>query len=378
MSNLNLSASFVPSDDELFSSLNSSTITINFLRLLLKKRGIIVAQDIDKIDLAKYISSLHLSYHEHELISYEYEKKRHRRDPSSGAWLESDLKLTDIESLIHKVKDSVFDETKIAINNIKVTNVSGKIRISTNYTKINPTKNAFARREIKEKYILITESDTGEYYIESPKDEDVDRIKEVFLKAIKDKDSSSNVTNINLMGMTDALDRIEFFDKLMREIESYEYKNLVDVSVSKPKEEDSNDDDDNEDNNDSEAFSEVAIIKRADFKGNYLRESEQLKKFLNEGFHTFRIVWEVIKDSDSNKEPVRLEAKFSNAENCTDFSYCVKGITQRGTDGKLKSNPSKLSNSEEEEINIRIYKAAKRIMAELYSKYSSPSIKPQE
>lgn len=369
MSNLNLSASFVPSDDELFSSLNSASITVKFLRSLLKKRGILVATDIEKIELAKYISSLHLSFHEHELIAQEYEKKRSHRDASSGAWLETNIKLSDIETLIHSVKDNVSEETKISVNSIKVSNQEGKIRISTNYTKINPAKNAFARRETKDKYILISQSASGQYYIESPKDEDMDKIKGVFLTAINKKDSTAKLTEINLMGMTNPLDRIEFFDLLMRGVEGFDYKNLVDVSVSRPKE-DSDPDDDDED----QPKAEVATIKRADFKGKYLRESEQLKKFLDEGFHTFRIVWEVIKQGDSKKEPIKLEAKFSDPENCTDFSYYVRGITLRGEDGKLKSAPQRVQNSEEEAINICIYKSAMKIMNDLYVRYSSHAI----
>lgn len=372
MREISFPSSFVPSDDELFSSLNSPSVSESFLRNLLKRKGIFIALNTPKKEMAKYISSLILSYHDHEEISTEFSKRRSRKDAVCGEMLSLDkIDISGLESILHENKKIFDDESGVNITKSRIVSSDGKIRLNLEYSKMNYAKNAYSRKEIRNKSISITQISDGQYYLESPRDDDIDKIKEIIVDAIKIKEPDLRRVAVTLSGVVSTTDRISFFDRLMREISGFEYESLIKVSVSKPADEDSDEDEAKE--------LQVATIKKASFTGKHLSSSQQLLSFLDQGFHTYTIVWDVLSLSDLQKEPIRLEAKFSDPENCDGFAFFVRGVTLRNPDGSLKSTVQRLPNAREEEISIKIYQTAVKVMNEILDRYSSAEIQlPEE
>ncbi|WP_162901061.1 hypothetical protein, partial [Acinetobacter nosocomialis] len=226
-------------------------------------------------------------------------------------------------------------------------------QINLNYSVYDFTKNAFNRRERKEASILIRPIEgSNSLYFEFPNSKELDHLvnTQVLTSVIKQFAKPSK-TKIELLGITDNLLRKKFFDDLIRDIEGFEYDTVVDIYVTK----ESSSTSDN-----SSLITSVASIRKASFSGHGLMDVPELDTLLSKGFHIYRVIWQA-KSKDNDDEIFVFEAKFINPDECSGFSYFLKGR-------KLPNNKiEQCSFTETMKMNREIYFAAIRSLNNINS-----------
>ena len=350
-----------PNDIDLFGTLNRNrTLTNDEVAYLFAKRGIIYGKGTSRELLAREFSSFFHSSYDYHLIEAALVKENKRSSAVSGIVLDNLDGLTNrqilnkIDSIEVELVKSLKKQEEIDIDKvIYKRNGTQSRQFNINYSVYDFTKNAFNRRERKDATVLIKPIEgTNSLYIEFPNTKElVHLVDSQIITSISKTFQAPQKTKIELLGITDNLLRKKFFDILIREITDFDYDTVLDIYVTK--ESTTIDDSIN-------TITSVASIRKASFSGHGLMDVPELDNLLAKGFHIYRVIWQSL-STENPEEAFVFEAKFLQPDECTGFSYYLKG--RRLTSGKIEQ----CSLTETMKMNREIYLSAVRSLSKITS-----------
>lgn len=314
-----------PNDIDLFGTLNRNrALTNDEVAYLFAKRGIIYGKNTSRELLAKEFSAFFHSSYDYHLIEASLATENKRNTAVSGLLLDNldDLSsrqiLGKLDTLEKKFTSDIEKQEEIDVDKVVYKrNGTQSRQININYSVYDFTKNAFNRRERKEAAVFIRPIEgTNSVYIEYPNSKELEFLVDTtVLSSINTQFTKPSKTKIELLGITDNRLRKQFFDTLIRDINDFEYDTVLDIYVTK------------QSSSDGETPSEitsVASIRKASFSGHGLMDVPELDTLLSKGFHIYRVIWQATSIENPDEKFV-FEAKFLQPDQCTGFSYLLKG-----------------------------------------------------
>ena len=311
-------------------------------------RGVIVSKKTDKDELAKEFSSFFHSYHDYDSLS-SILGVNNRKEKLTSYTLDTSLKVSDVESSIKKIKENIVEQGATVEHKVK--KEGKKIELAITYQVLNLSKNDFQQVSVRDAVLTIEETDSG-LDIQHPQNKKLSDISDELIDVLESKDKSLQKDEIELSAFEKPEDRCQFFDYLTKGVEGFTCKDVTDTYVFNPSKKIT-----------SGQKNEVHITS-ASLKGTGVNLSDELKNLHEQGFYTWRVIWKAVKENKDSSDLYVFEAQFSDAEECKDFSFIVKGSYKRKDEGIVGDvsghnvNRTPISLIEEEQLNKLINKSA--------------------
>ena len=230
--------------------------------------------------------------------------------------------------------------------------------------EINFNKNEF--RQVDEREAVISlEIEGDKLVIRSPLTDVVEDFKDMLISSLSENlDKDLEVESINMEGIKDPDKRTEFFERLIRNLDGLNYRDVTDVYIFHPKnlEDDLNDEDD--DNDDGDKVDLGVHITRASLKGEKVLQSEELRGLYEKGFYIWKIIWQS-DDGSYDSDIYEFEAQFKDAENFTGFSYLPRGYYKYKGNSDYNTSKTGFSSMEERELSVKIEQAAQKTVTDI-------------
>ncbi|EJE4166727.1 hypothetical protein M3895_002084 [Vibrio parahaemolyticus] len=335
-------------DKAVFDAVNQHKITKEEILNMFFSRGVIVSKKTDKDELAKEFSSFFHSYHDYDSLS-SILGVNNRKEKLTSYTLDTSLKVSDVESSIKKIKEKIVEQGATVEHKVK--KEGKKIELAITYQVLNLSKNDFQQVSVRDAILTIEETDSG-LDIQHPQNKKLSDISDELIDVLESKDKSLQKDEIELSAFEKPEDRCQFFDYLTKGVEGFTCKDVTDTYVFNPSKKIT-----------SGQKNEVHITS-ASLKGTGVNLSDELKNLHEQGFYTWRVIWKAVKENKDSSDLYVFEAQFSDAEECKDFSFIVKGSYKRKDEGIVGDvsghnvNRTPISLIEEEQLNKLINKSA--------------------
>ncbi|CAG9000631.1 MAG: hypothetical protein CENE_02631 [Candidatus Celerinatantimonas neptuna] len=348
-------------DKAVFDAINQHKVTKDEILNLFFSRKVIVSKKTDKDELANEFSSFFHSFHDYDILSTIL-GVNNRKEKLTSYSLETSLKVSDVEGSIQKIKNEIMDQGATVKHN--VLNGGKKIEMLITYQVLNLSKNDFQQISIRDAVLTIEETGSG-LDIRHPQNKKLSDISDIVVDVLESKDKSLLKDEIELSAFDKPKDRTLFFDFLTKGIDGFICKDVTDTYVFNPSKKVT-----------SGETNEVHITS-ASLKGTGVNLSEELKSLHEQGFYTWRVIWKAVKEDTDSSDLYVFEAQFSDAEECKDFSFIVKGSYKRKNEGVVGDvsghnvNRTPVSPIEEERLNKLINKSARNAIKNLSDIYNT-------
>lgn len=341
------------SDKAMFDAINQSKVTNPELKSLFLSRGVIASPSTKRETLANYFSTFTHGYHDYKRLS-DILGKNTRKEKNTSTRITAVIENDDIEAAIESLnKDINSFGAESSVEKLKEGN-SYNIKIT--YQDFNYNNSEFKQVTTKEANILIEQNDDG-VVIRHPQNKTVDEWKALLIDKIgREAGKEVPTEDINLTRISDHNKVTEFFQILIKSIDKFELKDVTDVYVYHPKD----DEEDNQDENSSVALG--THITKASLKGQNVLKSDVLLKFYNDGFYISKVIWRAQAQGTVDEDIYEFEAQFSNPEEKDEFSYLAKGYYSYISEGKYSKTRKALTSMQERKINNAIEQAAKKAL----------------
>ncbi|PQQ35959.1 hypothetical protein C6H68_22050 [Photorhabdus luminescens] len=311
-------------DKALFDALNQTKVTQDDMKSLFFKRGIIISKDTKRKKLALDFSRYFHGFDDYKRLS-EILGTVGRREKVSSNIINTTVNVGNIESAIKLVCEDLQkdgDQTDFIYT-------EKGIEVKIKYVKLDYKMSEFRQSSTREATILIEKNESGEFTTRFPQNAKSREFNEKLITKIKEEniDAKVSVDEITLASIKDHEQRSNFFKKLIDGIPGYSRIDVSDVYVTHPiieERKNVNNSDDNEDE-DEDSVDTGCHISKASLKGRGVLESKELNDLLSKGFYITKIIWISVVNGfiDSNK--YEFEAEFVDSDNCTLFSYRIRG-----------------------------------------------------
>ena len=345
-----------PDDKDIYTTLQSSNINNSVLEELFLNHFTLTSNRGEREKRALRFSRSTLSYNDYITIKSIFDKERKRKETTKGILLGTNLTLSDIRDFLEQEKPALKELNHTS--DLKIVPLGKKISIKVDYVVYDFSKNLFNGQDYLSTEIILNFDKKSQVFIESTNDKIIDRWQRKIIEVIQkntDKDAYEEI-EISLFGIQDQEKKLKFYSDLIETISGFEYETVVDVYVSRKKDEDNSSSED-QDETPSEDINRY--IKKASFKGSKLLDSETVLQLLAKHYHIYRIVWQSADTSKIN-EMYQFEVRFNNPEDCTDFAYSVHGKFVDGV-AKISTVPFE----ETKAITSNIFQKARQLMDEL-------------
>lgn len=238
----------------------------------------------------------------------------------------------------------------------QVTRADGTIELTINYIEQDPSKNLLRQWREKTTVLELYKTDSGEIGMRHDANEKVTSIANQIAKGIVGPDSSpEKVQKVELCVIDNADVRTTFFLKLMENVEKYSLKDVVVLKLVKI---DGSDEDSDPDDDASSLDDQITgIVRKLEFDGSRLLQSNEYKQMKEAGFAINHARWRGKLISESPMEVI-FEAGFRDGQNAKDFIFSIGGIYKQKESGEIavtKSTPDKLT---ETKLKTLLEKAA--------------------
>lgn len=335
-------------DKAIFDAINQHKVTKDEILQMFFYRGVIISKKTDKEELAKEYSSFFHSYEDYDNLSTILGVNSRKEKLTTFA-LETSLKVKDVESSIRKIKDEIINEGATVEH--RTLQEGKKIELLITYQTLNLSKNDFQQICTRDAVLTIEETDHG-LDIQHPQNKKLSEISDILIDILEEKDKSLQKNEIELCAFEKAEDRSKFFEYLTKEMNGYTCIDVTDTYVFNPAKKIL-----------SGEENEVHITS-ASLKGTGVNLSEELMNLHSQGFYTWKVTWKATLTNTPSSDLYVFEAQFSNAEECRDFSYIVKGSFKRKDEGSVGTisghypNRTSVSSFDEKTLNKIIKKTA--------------------
>lgn len=311
-----------PDDKDIYTTLQSNNINNSVLEDLFLNHYTLTSNRGNRENRALYFSRSPLSYDDYLTIKNTFDKEKRRKETTKGILLGTNLSFADIRDHLEAEKNILIDLNHTS--DLKIIPVGNKIVIKVDYIVYDFSKNLFNGQDHLSTEIILNFDRNSQVFIESTNDKNVDKWQRKIIDIIQkntEKDSYKEI-EISLFGIHDQEKKLKFFSDLIENIPGFTYQTVVDIFVSRKKEDNSPADETEEEEDTTEDVNRY--IKKASFKGSKLLDSETVLKLLEKHYHIYRIIWQA-SDNTKPNEIYQFEVKFNNPEDCTDFAYSIHG-----------------------------------------------------
>ncbi|MBV6694446.1 hypothetical protein KVO79_20305 [Serratia quinivorans] len=347
-------------DKALFDALNQTKVTHDDMKSLFFKRGIIISKDTKRKALALDFSRYFHGFDDYKRLS-EILGTVGRKEKVSANIINTTLEKNDIEAAIKLVCEDLQkdgDQTDFIYTD-------KGIEVKIKYVKLDYKMSEFRQSSSREATILIEQNDSGEFTTRFPQNAKSREFNDKLISKIKEEnaDTKISVDEITLESVKDHVQRSDFFKELIDSIPNHSRVDVSDVYVTHPvleERKNTSDADDDEDDDDDPTVDTGYHISKASLKGRGVLDSKELNDLLLKGFYITKIVWvSVVKGFiDSNK--YEFEAQFVDSDNCTLFSYLIRGQYKYKSVGEY-TNRQNVEKEKEVLLSSLIEKAAREI-----------------
>lgn len=345
------------SDKAVFDALNQSSVTNSDMKELFLSRGIIVAKDTSRENLAKYFSRMTHDFDDYQLLARLLGTTQ-RREKTTATRITEEVSFLDIEAAAVELCEKI----NCSDVNANVESSENKIEIKVKYQATNFNRSEFKQVVDKEAVIEIEKDDDGGYLIRYPSNPEVENWKDIVIFNLEEAlEKEVNASVISLEHISGAEIRTRFFVDVIHNMSGFEYFDVTDVYVYHPKESDQEKNDEGEDVQESINFG--VHIHKASLKGQGVLQSAELKELYQRGFYISKIVWQAKRSGEIDSDLYVFESQFSEPENCRYFSYLTKGFHRYKADGEYNKSRTACALHEEKQINKLIEKAAQVTLA---------------
>lgn len=349
---------FYASDKAIYDALQQHKYTKSALKELFLSRGIIVSNETEKDDVAKYFSSFNHDYFDHQSIANVL-GVGHRKEKTS------------VTNINNEFSDDAVEEVSLAIkaeyekngDAVSVNKRTKGFELKIIYTQLDYNKSEF-KQVIEREAIISVETNKSGLAIRWPHNEYVQQIKERLLDLLSSSDELDgdlDIEEIELVNFELPKSRTDFFVKLYKNMKGYQMSDVTDVQVYHPKVVSEKEDD-----------LGVHIFKAA-LKGEGVHASDELSSLYKKGFYLSKITW-IAKTDSYDSDLYELEAQFMDAESCKNFSYLVKGVYKNLGKGEHAKGRASLTQVEELRLGRLIEESATKAI----SLIEKELLKPEE
>ncbi|MDV2222352.1 hypothetical protein, partial [Acinetobacter baumannii] len=343
-----------PDDKDIYTTLQSSNINNSIMEELFLNHFTLTSNQGNKEKRALRFSRSILSYNDYMTIKSAFDKEKRRKETTKGILLGTNLGLSEVRDLLDQEQNALKDLNHTS--NIKIIPHGNKISLKLDYVVYDFSKNLFNGQDHLSTEIILN-FENSQVFIESTNDKIIDRWQRKIVDIIeKNTDKSSyEEIEISLFGIHNQEKKLKFYSDLIENILGFTYETVVDVYVSRKKEDESPE----EDQEDTPSEDINRYIKKASFKGSRLLDSDTVLQLLSKHYHIYRIIWQSVHSARTN-EIYQFEVRFNNPEDCTDFAYSVHG---KFVDGATKI--SSVTFEETKAITSTIFMKARELMDEI-------------
>lgn len=357
-------------DKALFDALNQSKVTNDDMKSLFFKRGIIISKDTKRKALALDFSRYFHGFDDYKRLS-EILGTTGRREKVSTNIINTTLDKNDIEAAVKLVCEDLQKEG----DQTDFIYTDKGIEVKIKYVKLDYKMSEFRQSSTREATILIEKNESGQFTTRFPQNEKSREFNDKLFDKIRTENTGTEISvdEITLETVKDAEQRSSFFKELIDSIPNYSRVDVSDVYVTHPILEKaknaSNDDDDDDDSEEDLIVDTGCHISKASLKGRGVLESKELNDLLSQGFYITKIIWTSVINGfiDSNK--YEFEAQFMDPDNCTLFSYLVRGQYKYRSAGEYASKQS-VEKEREVILSTLIENASRKISTDIIERNS--------
>ena len=355
---------YYASDKNIYDALNRNRVTNETIQELFLARNIIVSRKTDRESLALYFSRLPHDLEDHKNIGAKLgivarQERLTTTDVEIAATAEDyNQAITAVKNQVAKLNDTM-----------TVSHHPDRIDLIIKYSTIDFRKAEFSQVQVRDGILSIIKSKTG-YVIRSTYNDYINDVRDSLVSEIEKHSGSQGVRNsISLFAIPDAIKRSEFFHSLMYQMPDFRVKDVVEVYVYKqrPKSSDSkSNQDDEKEESDSDTHVERVLL-----RGSGVTRSKQLQDLIRQNdkedpYYIVRVVW-TVEQKLGLGHIYEIEARFEDAQDCTGFSYRLRGVYVADIKNRTGPSKSKRASTREEANHIGgvLEEHAKKLMDNL-------------
>lgn len=325
-------AGYHPTQTEIYDLIMSSQKRLTTERLadILRQRGICVSPVCPREYLARYASTLPISYSQLRTL-VEATDTADRKERTSSVRIAARTDLDRVLGVVNRIKDRRSQQRREKY--VILDAGANCITVAVEHIDTKWSANRLRQQQQRELSIEIEKTDEG-LHIRHGASAVGEAIVADILREIKVETTGVfEESRIDLSGIRSPKSRTDFFVRLMKmNGRDFEIEDVSEVSVDR-----------NEDKRASKSAEAARAaleseVKKVALHGGNLLKSKQFQSLTDDGFFVSRSVWRsYVKSKDL---VVEFDVSFGDAENCSDFKYVVRGIYDRNkhTD-EVKSTP---------------------------------------
>ncbi|WP_270830449.1 hypothetical protein [Aeromonas sp. QDB63] len=359
-------------DKAISDALSQSKITSSELSELFLSRGILISRTTERKELARYFSRFYHDYYDHQTIAAQL-GVHSRKERVTSKIIHQEINPDDILKSANLLKKEIESHDDYC----SVRKIDNTIYINIKYLSTDYTKSDF-RQVVNKEAMLELECDNGKITIRRPDNDQLEEYETSLLKKIEANVKSSlpeapslTISEVTLINIPSPIARTNFFIKLLKELNGYEFDDVTDAYVYHLKPSNITPLDENEDGDGDGDDIEFGVhISKASLKGEGVLKSEELRQLYERGFYICKIRWR-IKEKTYDHDIYEIEAQFNNQEECSGFSYVTKGVKRYRSQGEHTKNFVPLTKSED-------LKLCRLIEQTAYSIVNNPTTIPSD
>jgi hypothetical protein len=354
---------FSVSDKAMFDAVNQSKVTNAELKELFLSRGILTSTNTQRKDLATHFSMFTHSYFDYKRLSNLIGTNT-RREKTTCTTISETIDKDVIEASISKITDTIVSQGARCESIISDDGKSYNLKID--YEDFNYGNSEF--KQVTKKVATITlDIEEDGVTVRHPQNKTVEEWQALLIAEVEQQTGRELQTSrINLSHISDHNKVTDFFTAIINGIEGYKLKDVTDVYVYHPKEDEINE---GESDDESDTITLGTHISKASLKGQNVLQSEVLRQFYQKEFYLSKIVWRSISvNSLIDGDIYEFEVQFSDPEEKDDFSYLAKGFYSYVSDGQYSKSRKALTTHQEQLFNKSIEHAAKQALLKIAGK----------
>lgn len=332
-------ALYFVSDKAIHDALVQHKFTKAHVKDIFLERGIIVSSDTPREDMALYFSLLNHDYYDHQKIAEAFSVAR-RKEKTSVTTVQGIMSRENIDDQLIRLCEAISSKGDVA----KVVNHKGLTEVVLIYQDVNFNRTDFKQVENRESIISVEFGENG-FVMRWPDHPYVKDIKNRVLSLAEEVcEDGFEFHEINLSSVSDSNDVSSFFQRIMKEMDGFNFSDLIDVYLFNPRSQDE----------------EEVHIDKGSLKGKGVLVSKELSDLKERGFFICRVIWQA-KKTGARGDLYQFEAKFSNPELKSDFSYAVHGFYKEKSLGVYAKTRVPCSSSEERILGRILEHAANKV-----------------
>ncbi|HDR1800314.1 hypothetical protein [Pasteurella multocida] len=355
-------------DRAIFEALMQSKITADLTRDLFLNKGIISSSRETKEDLARYYSSLPISYNNHKQIEDKMAVRKRREKmsyieliPQNEVQISPELLRESIEEVKNNYESKGF---KISYNEI-----NGNHCIEIERNKIDYALSELMQNRLETSSIMF-EKESNSYIARSTQLDTSTTIRDEIIETLiikhqQDENGSTKKCEISpfeisLSHISDSQKRTCFLISLMRdklkEVANLKLLDVLQAGVHKCYNETTEED--------SETLSatleqNASRLRSVLFKGSGIHLSKEITELGKNGFYYIKAVF-VLEEISGPPHRYEIEVEFKDADECKKFSYILKSVSYFEKSNKREYSKGKAPQESVQNTMLRhIEKAAK-------------------